>query len=98
MYSPYGILPKANGGQIHISAQKEENGCMIVIEDNGVGMSPKVIEDLDREIDKNIGLKNVHNRLKIMYGNGLRILSSTMGTRISFFIKAGEPNAEMYNS
>jgi len=94
----HGILPKSNGGQIHISAQKEENGCMIVIEDNGVGMSPKVIEDLDREIDKNIGLKNVHNRLKIMYGNGLRILSSTMGTRISFFVKAGEPNAEMYNS
>ena len=94
----HGILPKSNGGQIHISAQREKDGCMIVIEDNGVGMSPKVIEDLDREIDKNIGLKNVHNRLKIMYGNGLRILSSTMGTRISFFIKAGEPNAEMYNS
>lgn len=94
----HGILPKSTGGMIHISSQKEKDGCMITIEDNGVGMTPKVIEELDMEIDKNIGLKNVHNRLKIMYGKGLKILSSEMGTKISFFIKAGEPNVEMYSS
>lgn len=83
----HGILKQRDGGVIKISAEKYEKGCMITIKDNGVGIDPKIIEDIDNKIDKNIGLKNVHNRLKLLYGKGLTIKRLEHGTKISFYVE-----------
>jgi two-component system, LytTR family, sensor kinase len=45
-----------------------------------------IIDGIDDKIEKNIGLKNVHNRLKILYGKGLNIKKLERGTKITFYI------------
>ena len=83
----HGLLPQREGGTVSISAEEEEQGCTIIIEDDGVGISQNIIDDLDKKIEKNIGLRNVHNRIKLMFGKGLNIESLEKGTRISFHIE-----------
>ena len=53
------MLKKREGGFVNIIAKKENKGCLITIEDNGIGIDQKIIDNLDDRIDKNIGLKNV---------------------------------------
>lgn len=83
----HGILKKREGGNINISAYKEKNGCIIIIEDNGVGIEHEIIRNINSTISKNIGLKNVHNRLKLLFGKGLVIQRLKEGTKISFYIE-----------
>lgn len=82
----HGILKQGYHGVVKISAKKIERGYEISIEDNGVGIDSDIISNLDSEIEKKIGLKNVHNRLKFMYGKGLNIEQLEKGTKISFNI------------
>jgi len=60
-----------------------------VVEDDGVGIEQAVIDNLDKKIEENIGLKNVHQRLKLLYGEGLNITKLEQGTRIKFKILGG---------
>ena len=83
----HGLLKKREGGFVNIIARKENKGCLITIEDNGIGIDQKIIDNLDDRIDKNIGLKNVHNRIKLIYGKGLIVEKLETGTKISFYIE-----------
>lgn len=83
----HGLLKKCEGGFVNIIAKKENKGCLITIEDNGIGIDQKIIDNLDDRIDKNIGLKNVHNRIKLIYGKGLVVEKLETGTKISFYIE-----------
>ena len=70
----HGILKKREGGNINIKVHKISKGCRIIIEDDGVGIDKEIIKNLDiPEIEKSVGLKNVHNRIKLLYGKGLKI-------------------------
>ena len=83
----HGLLKKREGGFVNIIAKKENKDCLITIEDNGVGIDQKIIDNLDDRIDKNIGLKNVHNRIKLIYGKGLVVEKLETGTKISFYLE-----------
>ena len=84
----HGILKKREGGNINIKVHKISKGCRTIIEDDGVGIDKEIIKNLDiPEIEKSVGLKNVHNRIKLLYGKGLKIERLEQGTRISFDIK-----------
>lgn len=83
----HGLLKKREGGFVNIIAKKENKGCLITIEDNGIGIDQKIIDNLNDRIDKNIGLKNVHNRIKLIYGKGLVVEKLETGTKISFYIE-----------
>lgn len=83
----HGLLAQREGGIITIEAIKSKNGCIISIEDNGTGIKQSIIDELDEKIEKNIGLKNVHNRLKLVYGKGLEIKRLKKGTKISFYVE-----------
>lgn len=83
----HGLLKKREGGFVNIIAKKENEGCFITIEDNGIGIDQKIIDNLDDRIDKNIGLKNVHNRIKLIYGKGLIVEKLETETKISFYIE-----------
>lgn len=82
----HGILKRREGGNIWISAFEKEDIYTISIEDDGVGIEQAIIDNIDNKIEKNIGLKNVHNRLKILYGRGLTIERLDRGTKVSFYI------------
>ncbi|KUK72115.1 MAG: Two-component sensor kinase [Clostridiales bacterium 38_11] len=76
--------------KIKISIQKKDSDTVeVIVEDDGVGISSMVINNLylDKMNEKNIGLSNVHNRLKLIYGKGLDIVRLEKGTRISFDLK-----------
>lgn len=54
---------------------RDENTIILVVEDNGTGMPPDKLEDLNRRLDEPIstekesyGLKNIHQRLRLFYG------------------------------
>lgn len=88
----HGLLKKREGGFVKISIKKIENDLFISIEDNGIGIEQTIIDNLDKEINENIGLKNVHQRLKLLYGEGLEIKKLEQGTKISFKILGGKNN------
>ena len=100
----HGILKHNVGSLIKVVIEnKSEDKLKIVVEDDGVGIPREIIKKIKsgKESDKEIGLLNVHNRLKLMYGQGLKIERKRQGTRISFYIyklDVGSDMFEMYNN
>ncbi|MFT5807138.1 MAG: two-component system LytT family sensor kinase [Moritella dasanensis] len=84
----HGIQPSSTGGKVTVSVKKQHQGYHVRIKDTGVGMKQSVIDRLYAgSLDAHsIGLNNVHQRLILLYGNGLHIESSEQGTDISFNI------------
>lgn len=91
----HGILPLKQGGKVVISGIIEDNKLCLVVEDNGVGMPEDVVKRV-LEYDPqriNIGLCNVHSRLKNIYGinHGLSITSCEgLGTKVVITIPLGK--------
>lgn len=85
----HGLLQKRDGGFVKICIKKIKNDLDICIEDNGVGIDQNIIDNLDNQINENIGLKNVHHSLKLLYGKGLEIEKLEQGSRVHFKINGG---------
>ena len=85
----HGILKKRENGYVKVIVKKIDKDIEVIIEDDGVGIEQTVIDNLDKQIQENIGLKNVHQRLKLLYGEGLNIKKLEQGTRINFKILGG---------
>jgi two-component system LytT family sensor kinase len=62
---------------------------VITITDTGVGIDQEIIDKLyQSKIDSHhIGLNNVHQRLLLLYSEGLHISRLEQGTSMQFFIK-----------
>ncbi|MBK5240062.1 sensor histidine kinase [Clostridium sp.] len=90
----HGILEGKGWGSVIINIKKvDAENIMIVIEDDGVGISNDIIEKVyaGKMEENKIGISNVHNRLKYIYGEGLKIERLKNGTRIKFNVrKIGE--------
>ncbi|MCK8816912.1 sensor histidine kinase [Natroniella sulfidigena] len=77
----HGISSQAGTGKIKIEALKDKEELIIKVSDNGVGISAAKLEQLlqtnQQNIDSGIGLNNVNQRLKKIYGSvyGLAIES-----------------------
>jgi len=94
----HGIEMKEGQGMLKIFSHITENNIMIVVEDDGVGMDnnklKEVIDGLDGEqIDdekkSRIGIKNVHQRLKLYYGQQYGVLiesEKNVGTRVKILL------------
>ena len=85
----HGILKKRDNGCVKIIIKKIGKDIEVIIEDDGIGIEQTIIDNLDKQIKENIGLKNVHQRLKLLYGEGLNIKKLEQGTRIEFKILGG---------
>lgn len=73
----HGIAPKVGGGRITIRSQRADKNTIIEILDNGNGIAN--IETI-REKQTGIGLRNVDERLRVIYGENYRLkLESTPG-------------------
>jgi two-component system sensor histidine kinase LytS len=82
----HGVLPIESGGSVLITAQKINNETSIIIEDTGVGIDQEIIDKLaeGQLFQDHIGLSNVNQRLKTLYGKdyGLKISRKNPGTQI----------------
>lgn len=86
----HGILEGTGEGTVTIEIKKVADGdIMISIEDDGVGITNEIIEKIyESKMEENkIGMSNVHNRLKYIYGEGLKIERLINGTRINFNVR-----------
>lgn len=74
----HGIAPKPEGGTVSILVKQVGEDLHIQIADNGVGFH---LEVLHQHTDRpSIGLKNVDERLRLIYGDAYRLrIDSTVG-------------------
>ncbi len=85
----HGIQPSAKPGQVSILVKRLlTDEVQVIIEDTGVGIKPEIITKLrnGNMESHRIGLQNVHQRLLLLYGEGLEIVSDKHGTKMSFII------------
>lgn len=92
----HGLMSKMRGGQVVITVQQHPGvGVAFSVEDNGCGMSERKREEVlgwDKQM-KGVGLWNINQRLKLLYGKGIVIESEEgKGTQISFEIPADTTN------
>jgi sensor histidine kinase YesM len=65
----HGLAQRVEGGKIIIRTARHDSRLVIEIEDNGVGFSPL---HLSGESERGIGISNVHERLRVLYGEDFR--------------------------
>ena len=78
----HGLAGKIGGGELTISTATQDGRLVVVIEDNGVGI-PK--ERMGQVFGEGIGISNVQERLRVLYGGDFRMDISSRegeGTRI----------------
>ncbi|NSW89820.1 MAG: sensor histidine kinase [Firmicutes bacterium] len=93
----HGLDGKEEKGHLLISGTVHDNVLFLTVEDDGVGMPPGKVEELNayinqidnneiEQVKKSIGLKNVNARIKIVYGDiyGVSVESQlNVGTRVT---------------
>lgn len=90
----HGIYPKVDGGQVEIRSWIENGELRVVIKDDGAGIPKDKLEAIRMKRytsakGAGVGLNNVNDRLKYLYGTGLEITSEAgQGTQISLRIPA----------
>jgi two-component system LytT family sensor kinase len=85
----HGILKGSGSGNVKIKVEPHNlSEAKVTIEDDGIGIPQAVIDSIySRTVKENkIGISNVNNRLRYIYGTGLVIESLNKGTKISFTI------------
>lgn len=93
----HGLEGLTRYGMITLSILNDTNGLRITVHDNGVGIEKNrllqlrnQIEHMDLHNTKNIGLKNVNNRIKMYYGpgSGIQITSEVgKGTNVTILLR-----------
>ena len=70
----HGIKNKRGGGKIFVKGYEEDGVICLAVEDNGTGMTPEELAQLNRKINKEgasergFGLGNVNERIRLNYG------------------------------
>ena len=75
----HGIQHIAGQGLVRISARVEDGMLLIAVSDNGVGINPRRLTDLQKQIadqedmKNSVGLQNIYRRLKLHYGENVSL-------------------------
>jgi two-component system LytT family sensor kinase len=78
----HGLSSKVEGGAISIHAHRTESRLHLIVEDDGIGIPESKLATL---LDHGIGVTNVNERLKVLFGNEYRMWVDSQpgrGTRI----------------
>ncbi|MFI3200112.1 MAG: histidine kinase [Eubacteriales bacterium] len=93
----HGLEPKTEEGVLFISSKLKEDVLIIVVQDDGVGMSVDRLQEIQNALNavegnenkKYIGLLNVEKRIKLHYGNNAKIVIISelgSGTKVSIIL------------
>jgi two-component system LytT family sensor kinase len=78
----HGLSSKVEGGTIRIHGRRSESRLHLLVEDDGVGIPEEKLATL---LDRGIGVSNVNERLKVLFGGDYRMWIDSQpgqGTRI----------------
>jgi len=95
----HGLEPRIDGGTVTLRSRLDGDRVLIEVADDGVGMGNKPASALRRE-GAGIGMKNVQERLEVLYGDqaSFTVVSSPgRGTRVSIDLPINLP-ANRYDS
>jgi two-component system sensor histidine kinase YesM len=96
----HGLKPKMHNGKVKISAEKAGENMLISIYDDGIGMNNVKLRKLQKYLIgqmigqqtaegwKGVGLKNVHDRIKSIFGedSGMKVQShENIGTSVHVY-------------
>ena len=92
----HGLRNKEDGGTVTITCTRQAAQDTIVIADNGVGLSPKKLEELQQSLSagfdssgQHVGLKNCYKRFQLMFDRQFSFTlssSDSSGTQITIII------------
>ncbi|MGB9454458.1 MAG: histidine kinase [Bryobacteraceae bacterium] len=88
----HGLSSKVEGGTIRIRTRRSGSRVELLVEDDGVGIPE---EKLATVLDQGIGVSNVHERLKVLFGNDYRMWIESQpgqGTRVQIEVPELETN------
>ena len=91
----HGLEPRIRGGTVTLRSQLKGDRVLIEVADDGVGMGNRPASALSRN-GAGIGMKNVQERLEVLYGSQARfsvVSNPGRGTLISIEIPANLPGA-----
>jgi two-component system LytT family sensor kinase len=91
----HGLEPRINGGTVTLRSRLEGDRVFIEVADDGVGMGNRPPSSL-RRVGAGIGMKNVQERLDVLYGNQAHfnvVSNPGRGTLVSIEIPAVIPDA-----
>jgi two-component system, LytTR family, sensor kinase len=66
----HGLAPRLEGGQIHLRTRHVDGRLLIEVSDNGLGIPPERLADV---YGGGIGISNVHERLRLLYGDQFKM-------------------------
>jgi LytS/YehU family sensor histidine kinase len=84
----HGLAPKESGGYVSVTARRDKDDWLILVEDNGIGIEPERIRRvLDAGVGSGLGmgLSNVNQRLVSLYGPAYALAIESQpnrGTRV----------------
>jgi two-component system LytT family sensor kinase len=89
----HGLEPRMHGGTVTLRSRLDGERVLIEVADDGVGMGNRPVSALRRD-GAGIGMKNVRERLDVLYGNQARfevVSNPGRGTLVSIEIPANLP-------
>lgn len=92
----HGFYGMQSGGVITIRAALKEGFILLVVEDNGSGISAARLQTLEGHMQDGIGIFNVHRRLRLRFGGrfGVAVRSPECGgVRVEMRLPAVTPDA-----
>lgn len=71
---------------MRIAVKKLDDRIRVSVRDTGYGISQEVMDGIaeGKVESRSIGLSNVNERIKLLYGEGLRLIRLEPGTEVSF--------------
>jgi len=88
----HGLSSKVEGGTIRLRTRRAESRLHLMVEDDGVGIAEAKLATL---LEHGIGVSNVNERLKVLFGNDYRMYIDShpgRGTRIEIEVPELQTN------
>jgi two-component system LytT family sensor kinase len=90
----HGLATKEGTGTVSIVASDAGADCLISVEDDGIGMDPDQLRGSAEKPNNHVGLTNVDDRLRSVFGPGCGLVVETApgaGTKVSMRVPKFQP-------